>query len=151
MPRGGHNRKPHALHIVEGTARPGRLNKAEPKPVPKAPTCPGWLLPQARAEWHRLAPELEGLGLLTIADRGCFAGYCQAWARWRQAEGNIAAEGLSIPGHRGVIRKHPLASVAARYLDAMRAFAQEFGLTPQARTRINAPSAPEDDDDEGLD
>jgi P27 family predicted phage terminase small subunit len=98
-----------------------------------------------------LAPELERLGLLTLVDRACFAGYCQAWARWREAEEVIAREGPTVEGHRHIQRKHPLTSVAGRYLDAMRAFAIEFGLMPQSRTRIHAPSLPEDDDDEGLD
>jgi P27 family predicted phage terminase small subunit len=127
------------------------LNKAEPKPPPKAPTRPGWLLPEAKREWRRLAPELERLGLLTVADRAAFAGYCQAWARWRECEERIAAEGAVVPGHRAIMRKHPLTPVAARYLDAMRGFAQEFGLTPQARSRLSLPGHDEPEDEADLD
>jgi P27 family predicted phage terminase small subunit len=89
--------------------------------------------------------------LLTVADRGTFAGYCQAWARWRQCEEIIACDGLSVPGHRGIMRKHPLTSVAGRYLDAMRGFAQEFGLTPQARSRLSLPARGDEEEDSDLD
>lgn len=150
MPRGGQNKKPTRLHFVEGTGRASRMNKNEPKPTPKAPTRPGWLLPDARREWARLAPELDRLGLLTVADRAAFAAYCQAWARWRQCEERIAADGAVLPGHRGVLRKHPLTSVGARYLEMMRAFGAEFGLSPQARSRLSLPPSSEDDDPEGL-
>ena len=45
-----------------------------------------WLLPEAKKEWKRLASSLEAMGVLTMADLTAFAGYCQAYARWKEAE-----------------------------------------------------------------
>jgi len=112
---------------------------------------PGWLAPEARRLWRSLAPELIRLGLLTPLDRAAFAGYCQLYARWRQAERVLAVEGETIPGHRGVLRKHPMLTVARQALELMRKFGEEFGLSPAARQRLRVkPPASDDDDFEGL-
>lgn len=146
MPKGGGNRKPTRLHILHGTGRAKRLNKNEPKPRPVAPTCPKWLPKEAKEEWSRLAAELDALGLLTVLDRAAFAAYCVAVARFREASAVLAREGNVVPGHRGVLRKHPMVTVLRQSLDLLRAFAQEFGLTPAARTRIEVPERPDADD-----
>jgi len=90
-----------------------------------------------------LAPELQRLGILTVLDRGLFAGYCQAYARWREYSEIVAREGATIPGHRGVERKHPLLPALAAAMQTVRALAAEFGLTPASRARLNVPAAPE--------
>jgi len=145
MTRGGHNRKPPELHILHGTGRPSRQKQAHPQPTPGRPTCPQWLLPEAKREWRRVAPELLRLGLLTIVDRAALAAYCQAWARWRLCEAVISAEGATVPGHRGVMRKHPLLPACHAYLQLMRAFAAELGLSPSSRGRLSVPPPAEPD------
>jgi len=152
MGRGGRNRKPTALHIVEGTARPGRLNKHEPIPGPGPVTMPGWLEPEARRLWRSLAPELDRLGLLTILDRAAFAAYCTAYARWRAAEAIIAKEGAVVPGRGGVPKKHPAVTIAKQSMELLRRFGEEFGLSPQSRGRLNISPPDQDDEDdfEGL-
>jgi len=75
----GNRRKPTARKRLEGTFRPDRAPGNEPTPEGTAEP-PDFLTAEARQEWDRLAPELEAIGLLTVADRGIFAGYCQAWA-----------------------------------------------------------------------
>lgn len=147
----GRPRKPTALRLIEGTGRPCRVNRNEPVPRPGPVTCPRWLVPEAKKLWRQLAPEMRRLGLLTPLDRGPFAALCQCWARWRQAEEVLAEEGMSMPGHRGVLRKHPLTSVAAQYQAALKVWCQEFGLTPAGRSRISVDRKPESDDPmEGL-
>ena len=89
---------------------------------------------------------MRRLGLLTLLDRGAFAALCQSWARWRQAEEVLAVEGLIMPGHRGVLRKHPLTTVAQQYQQMMRVWCQELGLTPSSRGRISVPNRPSNPD-----
>lgn len=150
MSRGGHNRKPTSLKLVQGTARPSR-RRNEPKPRLTAPPCPSWLSREARGEWRRLAPELERLGLLTVLDAVAFASLCESWASWRRCEEIIEHEGAVVPGHRGVMRKHPLLSAANAYQQAVRAFCAEFGLTPASRQRLDVVAEVEDDGEEDLD
>ena len=89
----GRPRKPTALHVIQGTARPDRINKREPQPPAGAPECPTWLTVEAQDEWRRISGELIALGILTIVDRAALAAYCQSWARWREAEEHISEEG----------------------------------------------------------
>jgi phage terminase small subunit len=46
------------------------------------PGCPKHLLPEARKEWKRITPLLEGLGLIAKIDRAALSLYCQEWAWW---------------------------------------------------------------------
>ena len=135
--KGGHNKKPLRLHALEGTGRPSRQNGNYPRPRPTAPSCPTWLAPEARREWRRVARELEKLGLLTLMDRAAFSCYCQSWADFRAYSEIIAKEGSVIEGHRGVQRKHPLLPALHQAMDAVRVWAQEFGMTPLSRTRLS--------------
>lgn len=147
--RGGHNRKPAVLHLFEGTGRPCRLNKNGPRPQPSRVSCPRWLHLEAKKLWRQLAPEMRRQGLLTVLDRAAFAALCQSWARWRQAEEVLAVEGLTKPGHRAVLRKHPLTTVAQQYQQMVKVWCQELGLTPSSRGRISVPKQPEKEDPMG--
>lgn len=129
--------KPTELKILQGN--PGRrpLNTAEPKPRPERPRCPIWLSKEAKREWRRIVPELEAMRLLTVVDRAALAGYCQAYARWRQAEEILEAEGLIFETPNGYLQQRPEVSIAQKSLQLMKSFAAEFGFTPSSRTRIS--------------
>ena len=82
----GRKPKPTAVKQLEGNPGKRQLNANEPKPVARAPSCPKWLEDDAKKEWRRLAKQMEQLGILTEVDMAAFAGYCQAYARWKEAE-----------------------------------------------------------------
>lgn len=145
MGKRGPAAKPTALRVVEGNRGHQKLNKREPKPLPITPTCPSHLARAARTEWERIVPELERMGLMTIVDRAGLAAYCQAWARWREAELALKAEGTVIE-FRAMLIKNPWLAIADKAMLQLRAFASEFGFTPAARTRIQVPKAANDDD-----
>ena len=95
MAMAGRKPKPTALKVLEGDRGKGRrpINEHEPIPPKGGVKCPSWLLPEAKKEWKRLAASLEAMGVLTMADLTAFAGYCQAYARWREAEDFITQHG----------------------------------------------------------
>ena len=134
----GRKPKPSAIKILEGNPGKRPLNEYEPKPLKKAPPCPKWLEPEAKKEWRRLAKTLEAMGVLTDADMAAFAGYCQAYARWKEAEERITDRGLVIRTPSGYPQQVPYISIAQQYLKLMQQFAEQFGLTPAARSRIIA-------------
>ena len=136
----GRKPKPSAIKILEGNPGKRPLNEHEPKPLKKAPPCPKWLEPEAKKEWRRLAKTLEAMGVLTEADMAAFAGYCQAYARWKEAEERITDRGLVIRTPSGYPQQVPYISIAQQYLKLMQQFAEQFGLTPAARSRIIAGS-----------
>lgn len=114
----------------------------EPKPEPVRPSCPSWLAKEAKREWRRIAAELEALGLLTRVDRAALAAYCQCYARWVAAEAALrrpdGSMTLTTTTDKGNIIQHPAVGIANKAMAEMRAFLSEFGMTPAARTRINA-------------
>ena len=136
MAQKGRKPKPTALKQLEGN--PGRrpLNSNEPKPCKKAPRCPLWLEVEAKKEWKRMVKILEHMGLLTEVDMAAFAGYCQAFARWKEAEEFISKHGTIVKAPSGYWQQVPQVSIAQTYLKIMNRFCEQFGLTPSARSRM---------------
>lgn len=133
-------RKPTPTAVKELEGNPGKrpLNAKEPKPAKKAPSCPKWLEPEAKKEWRRLAKQMEQIGILTEVDMAAFAGYCQAYARWKEAEEFITQHGSIVKTPSGYWQQVPQVSIAQTYLKIMNRFAEQFGLTPSSRSRIIA-------------
>ena len=126
------------VNAPEGKKAKHPLNTSEPKPNKKAPACPKWLEPEAKKEWRRLAKQMEAIGILTEVDMAAFAGYCQAYARWKEAEEFITQHGTIVKTPSGYWQQVPQVSIAQTYLKIMNKFAEQFGLTPSSRSRIIA-------------
>lgn len=118
-----------------------------PKPKPRAgtlantsmgalPRCPAHLGDTARKEWRRLATPLHEAGILTLADRAALAAYCQAYARWVEAEEKLAETPTLLKTPNGHVQQSPWLSVANKQLELMGRYMSELGLTPSARTRL---------------
>lgn len=156
MPRKGRKPKPPQLKVVEGNPGKRRIPEDYPKPQPVAPAEPSWpqlfrgraaarLRKDARAEWARVVPTLDGLGLLSVIDGATLTDYCVCWARVVQCERAIAEEGLVISGDRGKV-KHPALTAANQYRTQLRFYIAELGFSPSSRGRLNMPRDPADDD-----
>ena len=128
MAQRGRKPKPTAVKVLEGNPGKRSLNTAEPKPEKKAPRCP--------------------LGILTEIDMAAFAGYCQAYARWKEAEEFITQHGTIVKTPSGYWQQVPQVSIAQTYLKIMNKFCEQFGLTPSARSRIVADTAEDKESDE---
>ena len=96
MAQKGRKPKPTAIKMLEGNPGKRPLNMLEPTPENKMPTCPDWLEDEAKAEWDRLAVPLFNLKILTELDMAPFALYCQAYARWKEAEEFISQHGSIV-------------------------------------------------------
>lgn len=143
----GRPAKPTALKELAGNPGKRRLNKNEPKPRQKKPSCPKHLTGEARREWNRMSKQLFDLGLLTEVDRAALAGYCQLWARWVEAE-----EEMRRPTFRMVTTTdngYPVVSpwmgIASQAMKQMLRFLTEFGMTPAARSRVTVATEEEAD------
>jgi P27 family predicted phage terminase small subunit len=147
MPPPGPPPIPLVLHRLRGNPSKKKLPPGpEPALLPKCPEPPPFLSVHAVDEWWRVAPELWALGLLTVLDTACLAAYCQAYSHWRTAEEALARvaerdeamRGLLIKTTDGNARRNPLVKVAADFAADMVRFANEFGLTAVARSRLAA-------------
>lgn len=160
--------KPPQLRLLEGnpSKRPIPTDTAATRVPPVAPVEPRWaeLLPgpdadrarrDARAEWRRVVPVLDRLGLLSAVDRTVLADYCLCWARVLECERALAG-GLMLEvvktGRDGASYvdtvRHPLSTTVTDYRRAMRAYIAELGLSPSARGRLSLPGGGGDEDDE---
>lgn len=130
--------KPTALRTLSGNAGHRKINKNEPKPTSIA-ECPAWIVGTAKAEWDRVAPELEALGLLSGIDVAALAGYCSSFARWREAEDHLEVHGLTtVSSKSGFAIVSPFVAISNSAKESMRKFAIEFGGTPSARSKVSA-------------
>ena len=148
MAQRGRKPKPTAVKVLEGNPGKRSLNTGEPKPEKKAPRCPSWLEEEAKKEWGGVGGGVEQLGILTEIDMAAFAGYCQAYARWKEAEEFISQHGTIVKTPSGYWQQVPQVSIAQTYLKIMNKFCEQFGLTPSSRSRITANDGDDKQSDE---
>ena len=144
----GRKPKPTAVKVLEGNPGKRPLNLYEPGPEKTAPECPSWLNDEAKEEWDRLADKMVNLGTLTEMDMAAFAGYCQSYARWKEAEEFIEKHGTIVKTPSGYWQQVPQVSIAQTNLKVMLKFCSEFGLTPSFRSRMIAGEVQEGSVDE---
>lgn len=145
--------EPTALKRLKGNPGKRKLNSREPQYPPEDPRSASWLKAAAKDEWDRLAPILRAQGLLAVTDRRALEAYCQAYARWRQAEEMLdKVPTLVGKSSSGYLYPVPWVSIAQRQMELMLKLAQEFGFTPASRSRTTmpvdgVPDAADPDDD----
>lgn len=141
------------LRVVGGNAGRRPLNKAEPKIAKREIVPPPSLLPDARAEWDRIANDVVRSGLVTAADAAALAVYCTAYGRWVQAERVLAKaaandavfEGLLIKTPSGAVIQNPALGARNKAASDLLRAAAELGMTPSARSRVQAASQEDED------
>jgi P27 family predicted phage terminase small subunit len=87
------------------------------------------------------------MGLLSKIDRAALALFCQAWARWVEAEEALKRYGVMVKSPNGFPMQSPYLAVANKAMEQMRALLAEFGMSPSSRTRVHAtPQVDEEDE-----
>ena len=145
MPRGGQNRKPTHLKVIQGNFRPDRSPRKEVAPPPAlSDTPPRGLDVHARRAWRQYAPILRRLGLLTEADLQSFRALCEAWSRYERANVRLRAvfrQKASLTSERlSFIRQAEVSVERAEH--TLRQLWAEFGMTPAARSRLDVYAPP---------
>ena len=135
---------PTPTHILKlrGSPRANR-RRNEPKPTLERPSCPSWIDDDAKRAWRHLIPLLEDMRVLTRIDRNALTRYCQFWSRWKKAEQFIQQHGESYPlkddqGRIKCLQAFPQVATAHKLAAQLTRLEQEFGMTPSARTHIQA-------------
>lgn len=155
---------PKNVHMLRGNASKRPLSDLTDSVEPdvEIPGCPKHLLPEAKKEWKRIAPELEGLGLVSKIDRTALALYCQEYAWWvwhdtalqraiklaDQAQKDAEAKGQVYDGGDGFTQRTPNGHLAYnphwvarnKAAQAMDKFLASFGMSPSSRGRVTASS-----------
>jgi P27 family predicted phage terminase small subunit len=142
----GRRREPTELKLLKGETRPSRVNEHEPKPppTPKTPSAPAFLSDEGKKAWRRLAPTLHRRGVLTDWDIDALAITVELLRMHREATELLDA-GMIVPGRTGGLVTNPAWRIVRDTAALFRSYAQEFGLTPSARSAITL--ADEEDPD----
>ena len=110
------------------------------------PHTTDWLSDEAGAEWERITPGLEALDILKAQDRAMLTVYVETWATYVQAVARLRTDGLTMTNpDSGHTSAHPCVSVANTAAGQLRAFANEFGLSPVAERCLGAVTPPDDE------
>lgn len=113
---------------------------------------PEHLTAHAKAEWRRMAPLLDELGLSPDVAKKAFEMYCQHYGDWRAAREAIKKEGLVVhDAHNKRSWRNPAVVVANQAAEKVLSFLQEFGLTPSSKTRVRGEFAKKVVEDKKVD
>lgn len=143
----GRKPKPTALKLLEGNPGKRSLNNVINCHT-GIPACPDWLEDEAKTEWERMSTVLKNMGMLTDLDTVAFAGYCQAYARWKEAEEFLTQHGSIVRTPNGYLQQVPQVSIAQTNLKIVLKFCEQFGLTPSSRSRFVADKSTNETTDE---
>ena len=76
------------------------------------------------------------MGVLTTIDRAALAAYCQAYARWVEAEQRLRETPPLVKTPSGYVQQSPWLAIANKQLELMGRYMTELGMTPASRSRV---------------
>jgi P27 family predicted phage terminase small subunit len=127
--------KPTTLRLLQGD-RKSRINEHEPVVRDSHPEPPEGMADDVLDIWKYTLRELLYMKIAAAADRDSLVAYCEAVASHRKASAVLAKSPILVKGLHGGLVRNPALQIQRDAAHTIRAFAQEFGLTPSARTRI---------------
>jgi len=141
----GRKKIPTKLKEIRGTLAKSREldNEMQVSEVAKPPAPPKWLSPTAKEQWVLITNELFNLRMLHSVDLALIEAYCNAIALHIETEQTLQETGrIQVYRDEDGRIKHsqivPLVTVSKQALSDAVKLATQFGLTPSARTKINA-------------
>jgi P27 family predicted phage terminase small subunit len=99
---------------------------------------PAYLTREGKKHWRELLVDLRRSHIVETVDRGTLAQMCEAWSTWMKALAIVKREGIVSRGSTNQLVKHPAVQMMS---DASRDYlrlAEQYGLTPSARARLDA-------------
>jgi P27 family predicted phage terminase small subunit len=132
-------RKPTPTHLKLMRGNPGKrpINESEAQPD-RGADMPTWLSIDAQAHWPIVAKQLDDAGVLTTMDQTALGLYCEAFARWKNANDMVVKTGAVIKAPSGYPVQSPFVSVSNKAFEQMTKLLIEFGMTPSSRSRVTA-------------
>lgn len=145
----GRKPRPTAFRVLNGNPghRPTNDREPEPPPLDDFETPPDVLsaIPDAVAEWRRLAPLLRRCKQITEADRTALLALCIEWARYLEAQTKAFPRVVKAPS--GYAMPNPWIAIQRGALAACLKLWPELGLTPSSRSRVQTADGPGPDGD----
>ena len=126
----------------------GRPKKKKPEMVKATkgrPACPMCLGKEGRKEWKRVIPELDSMGILAQVDRATLTTYCEAWEDFVNLLEEYKVDGATVTTDKGNIVQNPILGAKNKAAERLLKIARQFGMTPAARTKLEAAEAGDED------
>ena len=133
--------RPTVLKLLHGERHLDRVNTDEPTPRPAEIPEPTEASREVLVVWRRVLRELEAMNLAFPADADSMRCYCEAVVQHHRSSEVLARSGVLVKGLHGNLVRNPALQIQRDTAATVRAFAQEFGLTPSARSSIRASDA----------
>lgn len=145
MGKRGKPPRPARLRLLDG-AQASKVNLNEPIPRSGKIDCPEHVSDSVRVIFDRVVADLEAMHIASPTDVDSIVAYCEAVEKHREASVLLAKSSMLIRGMHGNLVKNPALQVQRDSAQLVRQFAQEFGLTPSARARIDSERGRSSDD-----
>jgi P27 family predicted phage terminase small subunit len=131
---------PAGLKIMPGTAtkRAERAWVAPARPQADSIETPYTMSDEAAAVWAEVTADLASMGLLQAADRRQIAAYCEATVTAEKCTNMINRSSLLVKGSKKeTLVPNKLLAIRRDAWATQLRLAQEFGLSPAGRTRVD--------------
>ena len=128
--------EPTVLKVLKGNPGKRALPAGEPMPEPGIPDVPDYLGERARERWASIAPVLEDMRVLTMADGLALSLISDAMADYLEARDKITAKGAVFETEKKYQMASPWVTIRNKAFDRVVGLLKEFGMTPSARTRV---------------
>jgi P27 family predicted phage terminase small subunit len=149
--------KPTAVKLAEGNRGHRPLEGDDFQPEHIMPEMPKELRRSkaGRREWNIMSRILFERNVLTVVDGKALAAYCWTYARWEEASALIDLHGQVVPkkavtkdGEEIILelQANPACALADKWLNRMKSYLIEFGLTPASRGKLKLPVKPKEDE-----
>lgn len=134
--------KPHMIEDRIRRGNPSGHRLPEPVLVGGRPEIEDWSQPpehlpeDAKAVWVNTISTVIEAGVADHVDLPALEGMALAYSRAREAARIIDEEGMIAEGYSGQPVQHPAVKIERDSWRAFLNFAEQFGITPIARTRL---------------
>lgn len=139
-------KQPKAVKELKGTLRPSREveNAMETAALESIPVAPEDLPEVGRQTWYRVVKQLHTLKVLTTLDYDLLKSYCYQVSVMDEAQREMQENGkvIKIKYASGTtLQKSPWVSIYNEAASQVNRIAQQFGMSPAARTKISLSQA----------
>jgi P27 family predicted phage terminase small subunit len=137
----GRKPKPVEERRLEGGRDVSHRSTPEPmlvagRPAHEFDEPPDDLPHDAQEFWRSTVSRLIEVGMLDLVDEVALRMLSTQYARWCQAGRVVAVDGHFVRGSVGQLREHPAIRIEREAHGLFVKTAEQFGLTPMARTRL---------------
>jgi len=99
---------------------------------------------KAKHKWKEIVPQLEAMGVLTLADEDALVRYCKFYSVYRDMcedvrENGTTCDTVDKDGNPIGTKVRPEMNLILKISEQMLKLAEHFGLTPATRARLKTP------------